>query len=53
MVEGALEKQQEVHFHLHFGSYGEPGEDGYLRPRIDGSAVLTVIIDPLPPSQHR
>ena len=53
MVEAALEKGQSVNLDLRLGSYDVPGEDGYLRPRLDGSAVLTAVIGPLPPGQHR
>jgi hypothetical protein len=53
LVEEALAKDQEVHCTLHLGNYDEPGGDGHLRSRFDGSAVLMVLIDPLPPSQHR
>src|SRR5262249_31280408 len=53
LVERALEQGQEVHVDYHLGNYDEPGEDGYARPRLDGSAALMVFIDPLPPSRHR
>jgi hypothetical protein len=52
LTDGALEKGQEVHFTLHLGNYDEPGDDGCARNRLDGSAVFTVIIDPLPPNRH-
>jgi hypothetical protein len=52
LVEDALTKDQDVHCTFRLGSYAEPGTDGYVHPRLDGSAVLLVVIDPLPPAKH-
>src|SRR5262249_62155127 len=52
LLDAAVERGQEIHSHLHLGSYNEPGDDGYEHNCLDGSVVLLITIDPLPPNLH-
>ena len=52
MVEEAFTNKQSVSFDLTLGNYSKPGPDGWALNIRDGSAVLLVIIGPLPPDLH-
>ncbi len=52
LVGEALDKGQSVSYYLSLGNIEEPGSDGWMYNRPDGSATLTLTIDTLQERQQ-